>query len=341
MRFVDEAQIEIASGAGGDGCVSFRREKYVPRGGPNGGNGGRGGSILLVATRKKTSLLDFKFQRHFRAKRGEHGMGKEMDGRKGDDWLIEVPVGTLVYDHETKHLLHDFVTEERPIEIAPGGRGGLGNMNFASSTNQAPRTATPGEPSIQMVLDLELRVMADIGLVGLPNAGKSSLLAAVSRARPKIADYPFTTLAPQLGVAYHKSQPLILADLPGLIEGAAQGAGLGIRFLKHVSRNRLLLHLVDISSSAKEIRKQIAIVRKELKESDLDLTEKETWIVFTKCDLLTATQLNTRRAALKEFQGYFISSATSLGLEPLLDALVERAQTWKTTTEQPLTKEPA
>lgn len=326
MALVDEVVIRALSGAGGNGCISFRREKYVPRGGPNGGNGGRGGAVILQATRDKTSLLDFKYRPKFEAPRGQHGMGKEMDGRGGEDLVISVPVGTLIYDAETADLLCDLAEHEQTYLIAPGGKGGRGNKTFATSTNRAPRIATPGEPGVARDLRLELRLMADVGLIGLPNAGKSSFLRAVSRATPKIADYPFTTLEPHLGVVEHKGHAFVIADLPGLIEGASRGLGLGHKFLRHVSRNRILLHLIEVTASAESIRDQIAVIRTELGNYDASLLEREEILVFTKIDLLPADELESKEKELSYMglNGFFISSHTNAGMTPLLDLLSVR-----------------
>lgn len=327
MALIDEAVIHIQSGSGGNGCISFRREKFVPFGGPNGGNGGRGGDIVLRATRDKSSLLDFKYQPKYAAERGEHGMGSDCDGRTGEGLVIQVPTGTLVYDTASHELLADLTEHGQELLVAEGGKGGRGNLSFKTSTNRAPRTATPGEPGIEKNLKLELQLIADVGLIGLPNAGKSSFLQSVSRARPKIADYPFTTLEPHLGVVAHKEQGFVVADLPGLIEGAAEGAGLGHRFLKHVSRNRVLLHLVDVSAEIPEIEKAIQVIRKELKDFDAALAEREELLVFTKIDLLSEEDLKKKQEELENL-GYtsvfYISSKTKAGIDTLLDELSKR-----------------
>lgn len=248
MKFVDEAVIEVVAGKGGDGCLSFRREKFIPFGGPDGGNGGTGGSIFLQADQSLNTLVDFRYKRLFRAKNGQPGMGAQRTGKSGDDLYITVPVGTLIYEADTGEKLADLTQDNQQVMVARGGHYGLGNMNFKSSTNRAPRKVTLGKMGEARKLRLELQVLADVGLLGMPNAGKSSLLRAVSAAEPKVADYPFTTLYPNLGlirVEDHRS--FVMADIPGLIEGAAEGAGLGIRFLKHLSRTRLLLHIIDIA----------------------------------------------------------------------------------------------
>jgi GTPase len=247
MKFVDEATIEVIAGRGGDGSMSFRREKFIPFGGPDGGDGGHGGGVFLVADSGLNTLADFRYQRLYRAQPGENGKGNQCTGKSGDDLYIRVPIGTVVFDQTTNEYLGDLVKHEQILLVARGGLRGLGNLNFKSSTNRAPRYATPGTPGEQRELRLELQVLADVGLLGLPNAGKSTFIRAVSSARPKVADYPFTTLYPQLGVVQLSyEQNFVIADIPGLIAGAAQGAGLGIQFLKHLARTRLLLHIVDV-----------------------------------------------------------------------------------------------
>lgn len=323
MALIDEVVIRIQGGSGGNGCVSFRRESFVPFGGPNGGDGGKGGDVYLRSTRDKTSLLDFKYQPRYLAERGEHGMGKDMFGRGGKDLIVNVPQGTLVFDQETGELIADLTGHEQTCLVARGGRGGRGNLSFKSSTNRAPRNATPGETGETRELKLELKLLADIGLIGLPNAGKSSFLTAVSRAKPKVADYPFTTLEPALGVVEHKGHAFVVADLPGLIERASQGAGLGHRFLKHVARNRVLLHLVDITAPVDTISQNIQIIRQELQAYDPELLNREERLVFTKTDLLCPEDLQEKKQAIEAsgLEGYWISSATREGLEPLLDVL--------------------
>lgn len=324
MVLIDEAKIKVQAGSGGNGCVSFRREKYVPRGGPNGGNGGNGGSVYLQATLDKSSLLDFKYRPLFRAVRGQHGMGSDMDGRAGGDLVIAVPVGTMVLDHYTNSLIADLTTPDELVLIAKGGRGGRGNMTFATSTNRAPIMATPGEPGQTAELRLELRLISDVGLIGLPNAGKSTLLSAISRARPKIADYPFTTLEPHLGVVYHRDQSFVVADLPGLINGASAGAGLGHRFLKHVTRNRILLHLVDSSPSTREIAENIEIIRREIRDFDSSLDSRREMLVMTKTDLATTESVRAKKSELERtgHKGLWISSHSGFGINNLLDCIL-------------------
>lgn len=292
MKFVDEAIIKVEAGNGGHGCLSFRREKFVPRGGPDGGDGGDGGSILLEANSDLNTLVDFRYQRHYKAENGQPGMGGNCTGKKGENLIIQVPVGTLVYDVDTGELLGDINHAGERLLIAQGGFHGLGNTRYKSSINRAPRQTTPGTPGESRHLRLELRVLADVGLLGLPNAGKSTLIRAVSSAKPKIADYPFTTLHPGLGVvsvAAHKS--FVMADIPGLIEGAAEGAGLGHRFLKHLSRTCVLLHVVDIAplDDSSPVDSVKAII-KELEAYDPELINKPRWLVLNKMDLLPDEQ---------------------------------------------------
>lgn len=325
MALIDEVKIQVCAGDGGNGCRSFRREKYVPYGGPNGGNGGRGGNIILQANRNKSSLLDFKYRPLYKGNRGEHGMGSDCDGRGGEDKIIEVPLGTLVYAPDGD-LLEDLNQDGKAIMVAKGGDGGRGNKSFATSTNRAPQTATPGYPGEQTGLRLELRLFADVGLIGLPNAGKSSFLSVISKATPKVASYPFTTLEPHLGVCYHADQSWVVADLPGLIEGAAAGAGLGHRFLKHIMRNRVLLHLVSLEYPFEEIMQGISTIVDELKNYDDQLIQKPRYLVFTKCDLLEPAALAEMKSKLHsaDLDGYFISSHAGLGMTDLLNFLAKK-----------------
>jgi len=299
VNFVDEAAIEVIAGAGGNGAVSFRREKYVPRGGPDGGDGGRGGSIYAVADRNINTLVDYRYARLHRAKSGQKGRGADQYGRGGSDIVLRMPVGTLITDAISGERVADLVTDGQRALLAKGGQGGLGNLHFKSSTNRAPRQSTPGEPGEQRSLKLELKLLADVGLFGMPNAGKSTLIAAISNAKPKIADYPFTTLHPQLGVVrVAAEQSFVVADIPGLIEGAAEGAGLGHQFLRHLRRTRLLLHLVDFASfdgSVDPVADARAIV-KELKRYDEALHAKPRWLVLNKLDLVPAEEREARVA---------------------------------------------
>ncbi len=289
MKFIDEAAIEVVAGDGGNGIASFRREKYIPRGGPDGGDGGRGGSIYMRADRNINTLIDYRFARIHRAKRGENGRGADKYGRGADDIMLRVPVGTVISDAESGDVLADLAADGQTALVAKGGSGGLGNIHFKSSTNRAPRQATPGEKGEQRKLRLELKVLADVGLLGMPNAGKSTLIRAISAARPKVADYPFTTLAPNLGVVrVGENKSFVVADIPGLIEGAADGAGLGHQFLRHLQRTRLLLHVVDIApldGESDPVADARAIV-KELGRYDPELAAKPRWLVLNKLDLV-------------------------------------------------------
>lgn len=288
MKFIDEARIQVYAGKGGNGVAAFRREKFVPRGGPSGGDGGRGGSIWAVADRNINTLIDYRFARQHRAKGGENGRNRDQYGKGAEDIELRMPVGTLIRDFESGELLVDLARHGDRALIAKGGEGGLGNLHFKSSTNRAPRQFTKGTPGEERELQLELRVLADVGLLGLPNAGKSTFIRAVSSARPKVADYPFTTLSPQLGVVrIGMSSSFVIADIPGLIEGASEGAGLGHQFLRHLSRTRLLLHIVDIAPLDEGIDtvKEAKAIVKELKKYDKTLFDKPRWLVFNKTDL--------------------------------------------------------
>jgi GTP-binding protein len=289
MKFVDEAQITVHAGNGGNGCVSFRREKFIPLGGPDGGNGGDGGNVWLVADEGLNTLIDFRHQRDFRAQRGENGMGRQMAGRAGEDILIRVPVGTAVINVDTEEVIGDLTVHGQRLKVALGGHGGAGNSVFKSSVNRSPRKAIPGTEGETRELRLELKVLADVGLLGFPNAGKSTFIRAVSAATPRVADYPFTTLQPHLGVVrIGTDQSFVIADIPGLIEGAADGAGLGIQFLKHVSRTRVLLHLVDMAPLGDDANPvdQVRAIEAELKKFDPELLDRPRWLVFNKSDLL-------------------------------------------------------
>lgn len=296
MKFIDEATIRVQAGDGGNGCVSFRREKFIPYGGPDGGDGGDGGSVYLVADENINTLVDFRHQRDYRAERGQNGMGRERTGKSGEDLFVHVPVGTLVMDDETGEQMGDLVEHGQQLLVAQGGFHGLGNTRFKSSTNRAPRQSKPGTPGEVRRLRLELKLLADVGLLGLPNAGKSTFIRAVSSATPKVADYPFTTLYPNLGmvkVDYERS--FVIADVPGLIEGAAAGAGLGIQFLKHLSRTRLLLHLVDVApydqtDPADNVRK----IERELTQYSETLAGRPRWLVLNKIDLLPDAEREVR-----------------------------------------------
>ena len=294
MKFIDEATIEVRAGDGGNGCVSFRREKYIPFGGPDGGDGGDGGSVWLEADNRVNTLVDFRHNRKFLAQRGEKGKGRNCTGKSGEDRVVSVPVGTLVHEGDTGELIGDLVRDGQKLLVARGGFHGLGNARFKSSTNRAPRQSKPGTPGEMRYLQLELKLLADVGLLGLPNAGKSTLIRAVSAARPKVADYPFTTLYPNLGVVSVSAQrSFVMADVPGLIEGAAQGAGLGVRFLKHLSRTRLLLHLVDMGPDADPVQ-DVATILGELEAFNPELGARERWLLLNKVDLLPDTDREQR-----------------------------------------------
>jgi GTPase len=330
MKFVDEAKLKVQAGNGGRGSTSFRREKFVPFGGPDGGDGGSGGSVFLRAAAGINTLADFRIERTWRAQHGEPGSSNDCTGRGGDDLYVPVPVGTTVRDAETGEQLGDLTREGEVLAVARGGKGGWGNQRFKSSTNRSPRQYGPGLPGEKRALELELKVIADVGLLGLPNAGKSTLIRAVSAARPKVADYPFTTLHPNLGVVdvgQHRS--FVMADIPGLIEGAAEGAGLGIRFLRHLQRTRVLLHLVDMAPpdpEADPVKDARAIVQ-ELKKFSKDLAAKPRWLVINKSDLLPEAEAEKRAKAIVRglrFRGphFLVSAATGRGTRELCEAVM-------------------
>jgi len=325
MQFIDEAEIHVKAGDGGAGAVAFRREKFVPRGGPSGGDGGNGGDVVLETDARLTTLLDFRFKREYRAKNGEPGRGRDQNGHAAKEMLLKVPPGTLVKDAATGEVLADLRDDGIRYVIAKGGRGGLGNMNFATPTLQAPRFAQPGTEGEEKRVRLELRLLADVGLVGFPNAGKSTLVARLSRARPKIADYPFTTLAPHLGVVQYKDRrSFVLSDLPGLIEGAHQGKGLGHRFLKHMQRCRAMIHLVDASQD-RDLVTDFEAIRKELVLFDPALGRKEQVVAANKVDVPEArerAEALRKKLARKKIRVHLISGATGEGTEQMLDAVV-------------------
>lgn len=298
MKFLDEAKVYIASGAGGNGCVSFRREKFIEFGGPNGGDGGKGGNVVVEAVTGLNTLIDYRYQQHFKAQRGGNGMGKDRAGANGKDVVLKVPVGTQVYEEDGETLIADLTQVGERVTISKGGNGGFGNAHFKSSTNRAPRHANPGQPGEERTIRLRLKLIADAGLIGLPNAGKSTFLAAVSAAKPKIADYPFTTLHPQLGVVEVDGREIVLADLPGLIEGAHEGIGLGDRFLGHTERCRVLLHLVD--GTAEDAGAAYKIVRDELEAYGQGLTEKPEIVALSKSDAMTPEAIKMQIAKLKK-----------------------------------------
>ena len=301
MKFFDEARIEVIAGKGGDGSASMRREKFVPRGGPDGGDGGRGGSVYAEADLNLNTLVDYRFKRIFRAEPGENGRGRDQYGKGAEDIVLRVPVGTVIRDVESGVTLADLAKNGERALLAKGGKGGIGNIHFKSSTNRAPRQFTRGEEGEQRTLEMELRVLADVGLLGMPNAGKSTLIRAVSAARPKVADYPFTTLQPNLGVVrVDENRSFVMADIPGLIEGAAEGAGLGHQFLRHLQRTKLLLHLVDMApfDAAVDPAVEVKAIAGELKKYDASLAKKPRWLVFNKADLLDAKEAQKRARAL-------------------------------------------
>ncbi len=328
MKFVDEVKIEVIAGKGGDGCLSFRREKFIPFGGPNGGDGGDGGCVYLIADEGLTTLADFRFTRYFKAKNGQPGMGSQCTGKKGDDLIIKVPVGTVVFDLETDEIIGDLTEDKQQLLVAKGGQHGLGNIHFKSSTNRAPRKTTSGQMGEHRSLRLELQVLADVGLLGLPNAGKSTFIRAISAAKPKIADYPFTTLHPHLGVvSVDIDRSFVVADIPGLIEGAAEGMGLGTRFLKHLSRTRLLLHIVDVMPTNHDPIGDTLKIIKELENYNAELVKKERWLVLNKLDLLPADQQQTHCNTMLEllnWQGktFMISAETGQGCQELVYAIM-------------------
>lgn len=326
MKFIDEVSITVQSGDGGRGCVSFRREKYIPRGGPDGGDGGKGGDVILKSTSRRRTLYPFRFKREFKAKNGAAGQGKQRSGKNGDDLILEIPPGTLVTDTETNEIIKDFTRADEAFILARGGRGGLGNHRFKTSTNRAPRYAQPGEPGQLLKLKLELKLLADIGLVGLPNAGKSTLISVVSSASPKIADYPFTTLTPILGVVQPAgAESFVVADIPGLIEGAHRGAGLGVRFLRHIERTRVLLHLVDASTiDPDKPLVDYETVNREMALYNPKLAEKPQIVVLTKMDLPGTGRAAERfQAAVKEREVMLISAVTQKGVNALILKMAE------------------
>jgi len=335
MKFVDEATINVIAGNGGNGSASFRREKFVPFGGPDGGDGGRGGSVYLEGDSGLNTLVDFRHLRKFRAENGQAGAGRQMTGKGGEDIVIRVPLGTIITDAETGEPLGDVTGHGQRLLVARGGQGGLGNVHFKSSTNRAPRRTVPGTPGENLEIRLELKVLADVGLLGFPNAGKSTLISAVSAARPKVADYPFTTLYPNLGVVrIDAERSFVIADIPGIIEGAAEGAGLGLQFLKHLQRTRLLLQLVDIAPAddAVEPADQVRQLEAELERFDPELMKKPRWLVFTKADLLPRGEAQAKAEHIVVELGWsqpwsVISAVTGEGARALMqnvsDALLE------------------
>ena len=340
MKFVDEAKINVRGGKGGDGCLSFRREKYIPKGGPDGGDGGHGGDVVLVCDDRLNTLVDFRYRRQFRAENGRPGMGSDCSGRQGEALHVAVPPGTQVYDLASNTLIGELLADGDALVVARGGERGLGNARFKSSTNRAPRRTTPGRAGEEREIRLELKLLADVGLLGMPNAGKSTLLRAMSAARPKVADYPFTTVHPHLGVVrLGTDRSFVMADIPGLIEGAAAGAGLGTRFLRHLSRTRLLLHVVDLAplDSDRDPSIDARTLIDELQSFSAQLAKKERWLVLNKTDLLSADECDARAARLCAALDvkrcpYLISAATGAGLERLAGDVMAYLQQHSTKT---------
>ncbi len=337
MKFVDEARIEVQGGNGGNGAASFRREKFIPKGGPDGGDGGRGGSVYVLADRNLNTLIDYRYARKFFAKNGENGRGADCFGAGAEDIVLKVPVGTLVIDETTGETVADLTKHGEKALVAQGGKGGLGNLHFKSSTNRAPRQATKGEPGQYRALHLELKVLADVGLLGMPNAGKSTFISAVSNARPKVADYPFTTLVPHLGVVrVGNEQSFVLADIPGLVEGAAEGAGLGHLFLRHLSRTSLLLHVIDCAPLDPEVDPvaQARALVKELEKYNPELAQKPRWIVLNKVDLLQEEKdekiAHFKKELASDGRPFFVmSAATRVGTQELINAIATELDTAK------------
>ena len=328
MRFVDEVLIDVTAGNGGRGCLSFRREKFAPMGGPDGGDGGDGGSVYVKADNNLNTLLDYRYKRKFEAQNGQPGSGSDCTGRSGEDLFLTVPIGTMVYDQASGDLIGEVVTDQQTLLIAKGGWHGLGNARFKSSTNRAPRQTTPGTPGENRQIRLELKLLADVGLLGLPNAGKSSLIRAVSAATPKVADYPFTTLYPNLGVvSLGPGRSFVMADIPGVIEGAAEGAGLGLRFLRHLSRTRIILHVVDIAANdVSAIVQDVKTIVHEVEQYNPELAGRERWLVLNKIDTLLPEEAQTlAKQVVKKLkwkgQTFLISAAQREGTEPLINAL--------------------
>lgn len=325
MRFIDEAFIEVTAGNGGRGCLSFRREKFIPKGGPDGGDGGSGGNILVQTDESLTTLQDFRLQKKYKAKNGSQGLSKNKHGKDAEDTILKVPMGTLIIDEETEEVVADLVENKESVILARGGKGGFGNSRFKTSINRAPRKITNGEEGEKFNIKLELKVLADIGLLGMPNAGKSTLISKISSAKPKVADYPFTTLSPNLGVVQSGYNSFVVADIPGLIPGASEGVGLGIKFLKHLSRVKVLLHLVDISTfNISEIVKNIRDINKELELYSSELAQKEQWIILNKNDLDPSKEKIIKEEVKKKINKkeiFSISAITGKGVENLVSKI--------------------
>jgi len=336
--FLDYAKIEVASGAGGNGCISFRREKYVPRGGPNGGDGGRGGSIIFKASSHLSTLIDFRYKKIYKAKRGQHGMGGDKSGKDGEDSIVNVPCGSVIKNFETGEILLELIKDGEEKVLLKGGKGGKGNTHYKSATNQAPRYAEPGKEGREMTIVIELKLIADVGLVGFPNAGKSTLISKISAAKPKIADYPFTTLIPNLGIVRYKEyDSFVVADIPGIIEGASEGKGLGLQFLRHIERTRILVFLLDstnLPESAREYLKEYKVLLKELKNYEANLLDKPRIICFTKIDAITEEvrkKINRIKAPADKIA---ISSVSGENLDKLKDIIWKKLEEEKSKTNE-------
>jgi GTP-binding protein len=330
MQFIDEAKIHIKSGAGGDGCLSFRREANLPKGGPDGGDGGRGGSVIARCVEGLNTLIDFRYAQHFKAKKGENGKGANCNGKASEDLILQLPVGTQIIADGTDLLIADMTKVGQEVVLVKGGQGGLGNSHFKSSTNQAPRKTTKGKDGEELAIWLKLKLISDAGLVGLPNAGKSTFLSVVSRAKPKIANYPFTTLKPQLGVVYIDEKEFVMADIPGLIEGAHEGVGLGIRFLKHVERCGVILHLID--GLEEDVVGSYNTIREELKKYSESLANKKEVIALNKIDSLTEEQINEKQMELEKISGqniFLISAVAKKGINSVLRDLVSEVENFR------------
>ena len=346
--FIDQATIRVKAGDGGNGCMAFRREKFVPRGGPSGGDGGHGGDVVLEASQRHNTLVHFRYNPEHKAERGRHGEGSNCTGRQGEDTVLKVPVGTVVYDGETGELIHDFARPDERVIVARGGRGGRGNQHFATSTHQAPREHELGRPGEERVLRLELKLIADAGLVGYPNVGKSTLISRISAARPKIADYPFTTLEPNLGVVttgeWPHEESFVVADIPGLIEGAHQGAGLGDQFLRHIERTRLLVHVVDVSDASGRLDpvEDFRVIEGELASFGHGLDEKPRIVVASKIDVANPEKLKKLRAMAKRKKLPFfeLSAVTGEGIDALKYGLAEQIRAMRS-ADSPATPQPA
>jgi len=327
MDFIDESRIFVKAGNGGNGCCSFRREKFIPKGGPDGGDGGNGGDVIIEASPHYHTLLDQRYHPHYKAQRGQHGTGKKCTGRSGEDLVIHVPVGTQIRDFESGEVVADLVQAGQRMVAARGGRGGRGNARFVTSTRQAPKNCEPGTEGEERSFKLVLKLLADVGLVGFPNAGKSTLISKISSARPKIADYPFTTLVPNLGMVRHKGADFVVADIPGIIEGAHEGVGLGLRFLRHIERTRILLYLVDLSpDSGRDASRELQVLMRELREYSPELLERKQIVVFNKCDLPGAEERAKEAVAFARGAGYpffTVSALTGHGVEGILDHIVK------------------